>query len=142
MSRWRSTLTSASRPCRPGPRNSAWLALPLSAALLAAQTQTTPTFRTEVALVHADAEVVEDGRILDEGKPQPIVQFSAGEQPLDLILLFDISGSMRLVVKQVAAASQQAYSTPPLPSPNRTVATALSVVPEAMAAIYSTCHPG
>jgi VWFA-related protein len=110
-------LTSASRPCRPAPRNSVWLALPLSAALLAAQT--TPTFRTEVALVHADAEVVEDGRILtgftkddfrilDEGKSQPIVQFSAGEQPLDLILLFDISGSMKMAVSAVAAAARQA----------------------------------
>jgi VWFA-related protein len=86
----------------------------------ALQAQTTPTFRTEVALVHADAEVVENGRILsgftksdfrilDEGKPQPIVQFSAGEEALDLILLFDISGSMQFVVSQVAAASRQAF---------------------------------
>jgi VWFA-related protein len=69
--------------------------------------------------VHADAEVVEDGRILtgftkddfrilDEGKSQPIVQFSAGEEALDLILLFDISGSMRAAVSKVAAASHQA----------------------------------
>ena len=69
--------------------------------------------------MHVDAEVVEDGRvltgfdrndfrILDEGKPQPIVQFSAGELPLDLILLFDISGSMRPLVSKVAAASRQA----------------------------------
>lgn len=28
--------------------------------------QTAPTFRTEVALVHVDAEVVEDGRVLSE----------------------------------------------------------------------------
>jgi lipid-binding SYLF domain-containing protein len=86
----------------------------------ALQAQTTPTFRTEVTLVHADAEVVENGRILngftksdfrilDEGKPQPIVQFSAGEEALDLILLFDISGSMQFVVSQVAAASRQAF---------------------------------
>jgi VWFA-related protein len=84
-----------------------------------ASSQITPTFRAEVALVHADAEVVEDGRILagftkqdfrilDEGKPQPIVQFSAGEQALDLILLFDISGSMHFVASKVAAASRQA----------------------------------
>jgi VWFA-related protein len=66
-----------------------------------------------------DAEVVEDGRILtgfakedfrilDEGKPQPVVQFSAGEQALDLILLFDVSGSMKLVVSEVAGACSQA----------------------------------
>jgi len=81
--------------------------------------QTAPTFRTEVALVHVDAEVLEDGRmldgfgkddfrILDDGKPQPVLHFSAGEQALDLILLFDISGSMQAVVQAVAAAAHQA----------------------------------
>ena len=50
----------------------------------------------------------DDFRVLDEGKPQPIAQFSAGEQALDLILLFDISGSMRVVVSAVASASRQA----------------------------------
>ncbi len=106
-----------------GARAASRSASPLVVAALALSTvaaaQTTPTFRADVRLVHADAEVVEDGRILtgftkddfrilDEGKPQPIVQFSAGEQALDLILLFDISGSMKLIVRQVAAASQQA----------------------------------
>jgi VWFA-related protein len=95
------------------------LALSAALAALAIGAQDTPTFRAAVALVHADAEVVEDGRILtgftkddfrilDEGKPQPVVQFSAGEQALDLILLFDISGSMRIAVAAVAAASRQA----------------------------------
>jgi VWFA-related protein len=81
--------------------------------------QTAPTFRTEVALVHVDAEVLEDGRvldgfgkddfrILDDGKPQPVLHFSAGEQALDLILLFDISGSMQAVIEAVAAAAHQA----------------------------------
>jgi VWFA-related protein len=111
-----------SRRCKRAPKNWASLVRTLSAGLALAATlaaQTTPTFRAAVALVHADAEVVEDGRILtgftrddfrilDEGKPQPIVQFSAGEQALDLILLFDISGSMRTAVSKVAAASHQA----------------------------------
>ena len=48
-----------------------------------------------------------DFRILDDGKPQPIVQFSAGELPLDLILLFDISGSMHPLISKVAVAAQQ-----------------------------------
>jgi VWFA-related protein len=77
------------------------------------------TFRTGVSLVHVDAEVIgQDGRILtglhkgdfrvfDERKEQPILQFAAEEQPLDLILLFDISGSMRAVVQEVAGASRQ-----------------------------------
>lgn len=89
----------------------------LLCAVLAAQTA--PTFRAEVALVHVDAEVVEDGRILsgfnkddfrvlDEGQPRPVLHFSAGDQALDLILLFDISGSMRAVVEAVSAAAHQA----------------------------------
>jgi VWFA-related protein len=100
-----------------------WQGRTLSAAILSASltaAQTTPTFRADVSLVHVDAEVVEEGRILtgftkddfrvlDEGKPQPIMQFSSGELPLDLILLFDVSGSMQWVVSQVAAASRQAF---------------------------------
>ena len=77
------------------------------------------TFRAGVSLVHVDAEVTSadgrlvtgltraDFRVLDEGKPQTIVTFSAEEQPLDLILLFDVSGSMRAVVPQVASAARQ-----------------------------------
>lgn len=87
-----------------------------SASLLA---QPSPVFRADVSLVHVDAEVTAaDGRILtglseadfrvfDQGRPQPLVQFSAEEQPLDLILLFDVSGSMRSVVERVAAAARQ-----------------------------------
>ena len=81
--------------------------------------QNAPTFRTAVSLVHVDAEVTAaDGRILhgltkddfqvfDEGKAQNVVQFSEGEEPLDLILLFDVSGSMRPKVAEVAAAARQ-----------------------------------
>jgi len=77
------------------------------------------TFRAGVSLVHVDAEVLDqDGRILnglhkedfrvfDERKEQPVVEFAAEEQPLDLILLFDISGSMRGVVQEVADAARQ-----------------------------------
>ena len=81
--------------------------------------QEPPTFRTNVALVHVDAEVTAaDGRILtgftkddfrvfDDRKEQPIIHFSGGEEPLDLILLFDISGSMRPEVQKVAAAARE-----------------------------------
>jgi Ca-activated chloride channel family protein len=86
---------------------------------LCVQAQEDVTFRAGVALVHVDAEVTSadgrlltgltraDFRVLDEGKPQPIVNFSAEEQPLDLILLFDVSGSMRAVVSEVAGAAHQ-----------------------------------
>jgi VWFA-related protein len=91
----------------------------LGLALWAAFSQDVPTFRTGVALVQVEAEVVaadgrlltgfkkEDFRVLDEGVEQPIAQFSWDEEPLDLILLFDISGSMRPKVQQVAAAARQ-----------------------------------
>jgi len=88
-------------------------------ACAAAVAQDDVVFRSGVALVHVDAEVTnaegtiltgltkDDFRVLDERKEQPVVHFSAEEEPLDLILLFDISGSMRAVVEGVAAAAQE-----------------------------------
>jgi VWFA-related protein len=88
----------------------------LMAALASAQEP--PLFRGGVALVHVDAEVTAaDGRVLDgfakddfkvmdEGKPRPVVLFAAGEEALDLILLFDVSRSMRPRVMEVAGAAQ------------------------------------
>src|SRR5262249_40033438 len=82
-------------------------------------TQEAPTFRAAVALVHIDAEVTdhegriladltkEDFRVFDEGKEQQLTDFSADLDPLDLILLFDISGSMRAVVQKVAEAAHE-----------------------------------
>jgi VWFA-related protein len=77
------------------------------------------TFRTGVTLVHIDAEVTDAGgrvleglaktdfRVLDEGRQQPVLHFASTEEPLDLILLFDISGSMRPKVAEVAAAADE-----------------------------------
>ena len=88
-------------------------------AAVTAWAQTSTTFKTGVSLVHVDAEVASaDGRILDgfakddfrifdEGKEQPILHFSAGEVALDLILLFDVSGSMRPKVQQVVSAARE-----------------------------------
>jgi Mg-chelatase subunit ChlD len=83
-----------------------------------AAAQPASVFRAGVSLVHVDAEVIaadgrtlkgfskEDFRVFDQGVPQ-LVHFSMEEQPLDLILLFDISGSMRPVVEQVAGAARR-----------------------------------
>jgi Ca-activated chloride channel family protein len=91
----------------------------LAACLSSAIAQEAPTFRGGVSLVHVDAQVSaadgrlldgfgkDDFRILDEGRAQPIVQFAAGDEALDLILLFDVSGSMRPKVAEVAAAARQ-----------------------------------
>jgi VWFA-related protein len=81
--------------------------------------QETPVFKTGVSLVHVDAEVTgadgrilgglgkSDFRVLEEGREQEVLHFSAGDEALDLILLFDISGSMRPKVQEVAAAARE-----------------------------------
>ena len=80
------------------------------------------TFRVGVSLVHVDVEVTDaqgkvihgltrnDFRVFDQNHPEPIVQFSEGEEALDLILLFDVSGSMKPKVAEVAAAAKQGIS--------------------------------
>src|SRR5689334_12096544 len=70
-----------------------------------AAAQDTPIFKAGVSLVKVDAEVTDgtkllggfqkdDFRILDNETEQSILYFSQGEEPLDIILLFDLSGSM------------------------------------------------
>ena len=76
--------------------------------------QNLPTFRAGISLVHVEAQMVgengrpisglnrSDFRVFDEGQEQPIAIFSGYDQPLDLILLIDISGSMRHKVEEIA----------------------------------------
>ncbi len=92
----------------------------LDAAFVFCSPQNT-TFRTGVALVHVDAEVLGPGnriltdfsktdfRVFDDGKEQPILNMLTEEQPLDLILLFDVSASMRGVVREVASAASTGF---------------------------------
>jgi VWFA-related protein len=79
------------------------------------------TFHSDVALVHADFEVSDGTRIVaglhkedfsvrDNGEEQPIAHFSADEEPLDLILLFDISNSMRPSIAQIGASAREALA--------------------------------
>src|SRR5262245_4559330 len=80
----------------------------LPAQQLAAQKEDEiPVFRAGVTLVKVDLQVVgPDGRdisdftqqdftIFDENQPQQIAYFGRESEPLDLLLLLDISGSMR-----------------------------------------------
>ncbi len=81
--------------------------------------QETPAFHASVSLVHVDAEVVSAGgriisglhrndfRVFDEGALQPVLHFSEGEEALDLILLFDVSGSMRSWVQELGEAARE-----------------------------------
>jgi len=85
------------------------------------QAQEFPAFQTGVSLVHVDAEVrdetgslaglhKEDFFVTDNRVPQHILYFSQDVEPLDLILLFDISGSMRPKIEKVAASSRSALA--------------------------------
>jgi len=78
-------------------------------------------FKTGVSLVHVDAEVTdgmrlltgfhkEDFRVLDNGTPQTILFLSQEETPLDLILLFDISGSMNPKLEKIASSAHAALA--------------------------------
>ena len=90
----------------------ALLALPLVAQ--------TPSFQTGISLVHVSAEILDnngrivgnlspiDFRVYDEDREQQIVAFDSDREPLDLILLFDVSGSMRRHAKNIAAAAHTA----------------------------------
>ena len=88
---------------------------------LSAVAQETPVFRSDLALVHVDVEVSDasgplmglhkqDFLVKDNGHVEPILYFSQSEEPLDLILLFDISGSMRPNIEKVAASSEKALA--------------------------------
>lgn len=88
----------------------------LAAAVMAGQE---PTFTTSVTLIRVDAEVTEGGQlveglaagdfeVIDEGQPQRVRTLTRGSEALDVVLLFDISGSMDWVARDVAAAAERA----------------------------------
>jgi VWFA-related protein len=90
--------------------------MPFCLLLLTLLLQDGAIFRSDVALVRADAEVrTESGpvsdlrrdsfRVTDNGLEQNVVYFAHDEQPLEVILLFDTSNSMRPVVARVAEAA-------------------------------------
>ncbi|HEX2616937.1 MAG TPA: VWA domain-containing protein, partial [Flavobacteriales bacterium] len=49
----------------------------------------------------------EDFRVFENGVEQAVLHCASTEEPLDLILLFDVSGSMRAKVEQVTEAAAQ-----------------------------------
>lgn len=81
-----------------------------------------PIFRTGVSLVRVDLQVTgrnnkeisdftqKDFIVFDENQPQQIAHFGRESEPLDLLLLLDISGSMRRALEDVAAASRAALA--------------------------------
>lgn len=80
-----------------------------------------PVFKTGVDLVRVDVEVLSgknsvgdltarDFVVKDRGKTVEVTHCLREEAPLDLMLLFDISGSMQPAVKAVARGSKQALA--------------------------------
>ena len=100
-------------------RLAAALAGLLLACLLPAQDNV--SFRSGVALARVDAEVTDanggiltglgkdDFRVSDDGAEQTVVSFNFEEDPLDLILLFDLAGSMRGKVLRVVRAVELGF---------------------------------
>ena len=78
-------------------------------------------FKTGVADVRLDVQVTEgpnlikdlaknDFVVTDEQQPQTLVSFSHGDEPLNLILLLDISGSMEQYIDQIAQTARESLN--------------------------------
>ena len=76
-------------------------------------------FKTGVADVRVDIQATQgpnliedltkdDFLVTDENQPQTLVSFSHGDEPLNLILLLDISGSMQSYIEQIAQTARDA----------------------------------
>lgn len=78
----------------------------------------TPTFRAGVTLVKVDVAVTDpsgrmipdltrnDFEVFDEQAPQPIAYFDHESEPLDLLLLLDVSGSMHRSLMELASTAR------------------------------------
>jgi len=94
----------------------------LLAVLMMILAQSEPVFRSGVSLVRVDAQAVDangrvveglkpdDFRVLDEGVPQTLVNFSFAVEPLDLILLFDTSGGMHDKILSIVRAAELGFN--------------------------------
>jgi VWFA-related protein len=85
----------------------------LAAKDIAQDSEPTATFKTGVSDVRVDVQVTDGSKLIkdltkddfavtDEGQPQSIVSFAHGDEPVTLILLLDISGSMQKYIDEIA----------------------------------------
>ncbi|HTB16878.1 MAG TPA: hypothetical protein VK708_02130, partial [Bryobacteraceae bacterium] len=81
--------------------------------------EATPTFKTGVSDVRVDVQVTEGDKLIkdlaktdfavtDEGQPQSIVSFAHGDEPVTLILLLDVSGSMQKYIDEISMEAREA----------------------------------
>jgi VWFA-related protein len=98
------------------------VSLLLLPAILPAQDQT-PLFQTTSELVLVDVQVLQvktrmpagsilakDLRVYEEGVPQEILHFSRDEFPLSVVLLFDLTESVRGVLKRLSEGAKTALA--------------------------------
>lgn len=87
----------------------------------AAEPAKRPSFRVATSDVQASADVTQSGRpittlrsndfeLQDKGKTQTILYFAHDSEPLDIVLLVDVSGSVRKYLPDMASISRAALS--------------------------------
>lgn len=85
------------------------------------QTEDLPVFRVGVSDVRVDVQVTEKGRVLDgltaadfvvfdEAEQVKLTSFSRDREPLSILLLLDVSGSMFKYLEQISASSKTALA--------------------------------
>jgi VWFA-related protein len=88
---------------------------------LAGQSPDATVFKAGVSDVRVDVAVTlgkdpiaglskDDFVVTDEGQPQSLVSFSQGTEPLNLILLLDISGSMQPQIELISKTAREALA--------------------------------
>ena len=99
--------------------NRLWCTLLVFAGVLSAADEDV-VFRSDVSLVRVDAQVLgrdnrtitglraDDFVLREEGRPQPIRNFASENMPVDVLLLLDVSASMRPHVERIVSASHEA----------------------------------
>ncbi|MEO8658685.1 MAG: VWA domain-containing protein [Bryobacteraceae bacterium] len=91
----------------------------LFAAVLAVAQEPTPTFSTGISQVRLDVQVADGKNVItgltkddfvvyDEGARQPVTYFGRDSEPVRLLLLLDVSGSMKKHVALMAATARHA----------------------------------
>jgi VWFA-related protein len=104
-------------------RQLAGICVLILAAFHAAGQEQLPTFRTSTDLVLVDVQVVHkkmktaappleqrEFRVFEDGQPQEIKSFSRDQLPLSVVLLFDLTDSVRPVLHRLAGGAKAALT--------------------------------
>src|SRR4051812_19155188 len=88
----------------------------------AQDTDSVPTFRSDVSLVKVDVQVStasgmnigdlrqDDFVVYDEGEREAVLHFGSEQEPMSMLLLLDVSASMTKSLSAMASATRQALS--------------------------------